>query len=81
MADTHENRKKQKPNSPLFYYNCSHGASNDPCPIHFGGYDANEEPLHKPMPDNWMQSYVPPAGAEPGISDSVATKSTRKAKE
>lgn len=66
--------------SPMYFYNCAHGASNNPCPIHFGGFDANDEPLHKPMAENWYETYKPPPpedpDADPGLTDSVSVKAT-----
>lgn len=47
--------------SPLYYYVCAHGASNSaPCALCFPGA--------ADQPDNWYETYEPPAPAV-GIAD------------
>ena len=48
--------------SAAFFYVCAHGASNDGCPEHFPGA--------KPVPQNWADTYEPPA--PPGITDDAS---------
>lgn len=59
-----EMSKDKMDQSPLFFYNCAHGASNDPCPEHFPGQEK--------MPKDWLATYKPPVS--PGLSDSVLVK-------
>lgn len=48
--------------SPLFYYHCQHGASNEPDRC----FPADAEI----MPDNWFETYEPPKDG--GISDEAS---------
>jgi hypothetical protein len=47
--------------SSWYYYNCSHGASNQACQIHFPG--------QLDVPDNWYETYISPASVDSGVTD------------
>lgn len=42
--------------SPMFFYVCGHGSSNQACQVCFPG--------QPDMPDDWMATYTPPAPEE-----------------
>lgn len=55
--------KDRSERSPMYYYNCAHGASNKVCPEHFPG--------QSDMPDDWMVEYASPTAS--GIIDDITT--------
>lgn len=56
--------------SPMFYYNCQHGASNTPCSK--GCFSTGPgQPDPEPVPDDWMKSYK---SSGDGLTDSHSIK-------
>lgn len=56
--------------STTSYYACEHQSSNTPCSIC--------QPGQPVMPDDWVDTYVPPSD-QPGLTDSIdaAAKPTK----
>ena len=66
--DSDSEREANKDQSALYFYNCQHGASNDPCP-HGCFSTAPGLPDPEPVPDDWKDTYEAPTE---GLQDSAS---------